>query len=401
MKKIAAMLFVGLLVTQFAACQKATTEQSGGPSEDVAQVDSKAGVLDCSAVTSEALKGKVKDPANVTKEEYVAILDAMQCCTVSEQSFSIDKKTCAAMEALDLLRKEKAKLPALSSVTADLVKHSSPIVRGYAYASFASLFGAGKTNLAMAKEALQNEKDPYALQQLVAGISNEGNKDADVGKFLIDMSKHENMFVRRKAAIALGNSWSDKVEGAVDAVIAMLDDPDENTAKLACSGAGKLDDEKVIEPIIRILNDDSKVKLHADCIRGLSVLWFDYPFHEKHHEAAYRATVDYFSKTPRTDKIPAWSAVSVFTQTANTKGAFDTWKTKATWFKPDEFIQLMTDIVKDPGMNWLGRTPAIKVIGAFGGKAALEKIGPEIEALNDQKAEQIKDAYRKELEAAK
>ena len=57
MKKIAAMLFVGLLVTQFAACQKATTEQSGGPSEDVAQVDSKAGVLDCSAVTSEALKG--------------------------------------------------------------------------------------------------------------------------------------------------------------------------------------------------------------------------------------------------------------------------------------------------------------------------------------------------------
>ena len=58
----------------------------------------------------------------------------------------------------------------------------------------------------------------------------------------------------------------------------------------------------------------------------------------------------------------------------------------------------VTDLIKDDNFNWLGKSPAMKAIAAFGGKAELEKIKPVVDGLSDQK---VKDAYAKELEKAK
>ena len=397
MKKLSLSLLAALMLLNFGACKKAEEKPADTAAPAAAEAPAPA-ANDCSAVTVDSLKAKVADPKAITGDEYAAVLEGMACCTINEKSFTIDKKTCVVNDALDALKKDGAKFPSLNTVAARLAKHESPIVRGKAYSSFSSLFGASGKDISIAKDAIKNEKDPYALQELVAGLSNEGNKDPEVGKFLLDMAKHENMFVRRKAANALANTWSDKVDGAVDAVIALFDDSDDNTAKLACAGAGKLGSDKVIEPIVKILNDESKEKMHGDCMRGLSTMWLDYPFHKNHNEAAYKATVDYLKKSPRTNKIPSWSAVATFSTVANNKGEFDNWKKEATWFKMDEFVGLMADLIQDKNFNWLGKGPAMKAVAQFGGKAELEKLGPAVEASGDDK---VKDAYKKELESAK
>ena len=45
----------------------------------------------------------------------------------------------------------------------------------------------------------------------------------------------------------------------------------------------------------------------------------------------------------------------------------------------------------------MGRNAALTVIGKAGGKEALDKLAPEVEALNDPKAKFIKDGYQKAL----
>ncbi|MBO4351407.1 MAG: HEAT repeat domain-containing protein, partial [Proteobacteria bacterium] len=385
MKKLSLSLLAALMLFNFASCKK---DEAPKAEEEAPKAEAEAPKDFCSTVTVDSLKAlaKLEDKNGkqvITTDSYAEILDSLKCCKIDEKSFTLNKKECLTYDAIDQLKKDKVLFPATQEVMPKLVKSDSPIVRGEGYKGIASIFGAKKDDINLGKEAIKNEKDPYALQELVAGLSNEGNKDPEVGKFLVDMSKHENVFVRRKAAIALGNTWSDKVDGAVDAVIALMSDADENVTKLACAGSGKLGDEKVIEPIVKILNDDSKAKIHGDCVRGLSVMWFDYPFHKNHNENAYKATMDYLKKTPRTKDVPAWSSIAAFSTIANSKGEFDNWKKEATWFKMDEFSAVLTDLVKDENFSWLGKGPIFKAIAGFGGKAELEKLQPIVDGLKN------------------
>ena len=400
MKKLSFSLLAALMLLNFAGCKKDEAPKAEEPKPEAA---AEAPKDYCSTVTVDSLKALVKTVDKNNKkvledDSFASILEALQCCQIEEKNFALDRKNCVAEDALKAIREDKVLFPALSNVASKLAKHESPIVRGRAYAAFSGLFGASDKDISIAKDAIKNEKDPYALRELVKGLSNEGNKDPEVGKFLLDMSKHENKFVRRAAADALANSWSDKVEGAVDTVIALMSDEDENVAKLACAGAGKLGDEKVIEPIVKILNDESKVKMHSDCMSGLSTLWLDFPFHEKHSENAYKAAMDYLKKTPRTKDIPSWSSVSTFSTVATTGDSFKKWKKDATWFKYDEFKAVMLDLIKDDNFNWLGKSPAFKAIASFGGKAELESIQSVVDGLSDQK---VKDSYKQALDNAK
>ena len=399
MKKLSFAVLATMMLFSFTGCKKdeAPAKADDQTAAEAAKPEAKAKAIDCATVSVDSLKGSIKDKTNVTVDEYASILESLRCCKISEKNFSLDKKACVTEDALKALKADKAKLPALDQVAPILAKSDSALVRARAYASFAGLFGASDKDLSIAKEAMKNEKDAYALKELTAGLMNEGNKDADVAKFLLDMAKHENKCVREKAAAALGNSWSDKVEGASDAVIALMSDSEESVVKAACSGAGKLNDEKVIDPIVKILNDSSKSKVHSDCVKGLSTMWLDYPFHKNHNENAYKATMDYFKKSPRTNDVPVWSGVAAFNVVANSRGEFDNWKKEATWFKMDEFAATMTELVKDENFNWLGKGPAMKAIASFGGKAELEKLGPVVEGMDKK----VVDSYKKELDSAK
>ena len=64
-------------------------------------------------------------------------------------------------------------------------------------------------------------------------LGNEGGKDAEIGKFLLDAAKNENAVVRRQAAVAIGITWNKTLDGAVDAEIELMKDSDNEVRKAA------------------------------------------------------------------------------------------------------------------------------------------------------------------------
>ena len=58
--------------------------------------------------------------------------------------------------------------------------------------------------------------------------------------------------------------------------------------------------------------------------------------------------------------------------------------------KAADIVKVFSDVAADPDMNFLGRTPAAKVVLAFGSKADVEKLRAKVAAnANDSKKDQV------------
>jgi hypothetical protein len=277
-----------------------------------------------------------------------------------------------------------------------LMSNASPQVRGQAItASTGKLFGAKDSEVSNDLSTLMNEKDPYVIKCGVEALSNE-LKHPEVAKFVLAQLENESPFVRRKVAIAVGNSWSKGVDGVKEAALKLMADKDDNTRKLILSGVGKLGDESFVPELVKVLDDPAQEKFHGDAIRGLSTMWLDYPFHKNTCKAAYDATMNYYKKTPRTNKVPSWAGIAAFSTVAEKE--IGAWKAKATYFKPAEFAKVLTDVVNDPEVNWLATAPAAKAIKALCSKADLENLKKTIEANTSLKQQkQMLEAIEREM----
>lgn len=178
-------------------------------------------------------------------------------------------------------------------------------------------------------------------------------------------------------------------------MIDLMDDEDTDVRDAAYRYAGGLNDEKIIEPIVSMLNNPDDEQFHANGINSLVKLWYDYPLHKNTSESAYRATMDYLRTTPVTDKIPTWTAVTSFKNKADN---FDEWRARATYYNPDEIEQIMTDLIENPNANWLGRTGAVEVIAAHCSKEAFDALSPVVDSLTDNNAKFIQDEYKNQAE---
>lgn len=376
MKKVLSVLIVAMLLISglfvLTGCNK--------------KEDSKEN-LDYANMTAEDLLSRIKDKENVTTEEYISLVSTYSNVEIKDDMTLEKNITDEAIKSLD----SKAK-PSLDSYLETLLNNEAPQVRGYGISLVTSLTGVSSKNLELAKNLIKTEKDPYVLYKATDALSNEARKDKEVADFLIKMASHENAKIRQEAAVALGNSWSKGVDGAVDTIIKLMNDKDEDVRKTACRYSGKLADESVIEPLVKILNNADDADIHGSCIDGLVYLWYDYPFFENTSEKAYKATMDYLKKTPRTEKVPAWTAVGAF-KTTSTQDSFKTWKQKATYFNLDEVYNVMVDIIKDENASYLARTSAIDVIKSHCSEEKFKELKSVVDGLTDSKASQVKSSY--------
>ena len=407
MKKI--IVFAMASILTLSACGKKADENKGddakaeAAAEAPADAKAEAPKMDCSGVTVDSIKAlaKFEDKDGkklITEDSYVEMLGKLPCCTVDDK-LELNKRDCIVFQAIKQAESENsAKSPSAKAVMGKLIKSDYPIVRAEGYKSINSIFDDNSPDAEAGKEAIKNEKDPYALKVLAQELTFAGDKDASVAEFMIRMTKHENPIVRNEAAGSLSNSSFKDAAGAIDTLIALMSDSDETVAATACRGAGDHYNEKIIEPIVKILNDNSKAKLHFDCMTGLSRLWLDSPSYEHRSEAAYKATMDYFKKTPRTSDVPNWLTLSVF-NSITINDDFAKWKQEATYFNQDEFTSVMSDLIKDENFgDHISKSSVMKAIAKIGGKAELEKIGKMIEGLSDDK---VKEAYAEKLAEAK
>lgn len=377
MKKIVAFLLTLGMIFSLAAC-------GGGKKVDQASYGK---------MTADDLLKNIKDQKNVTLEEFTELVSTLAYAGITDD---MELEENITTEAIKKLKDSGAKLPSPEEYVEPLLKSEAPQVRGYAISNVGSLLGVSDSHIAAAKELLKTEKDPYVICCALQALANEGGKDADIGAFLLNAAKNENSKVRKQAAMAIGSSWNKDLDGAVDAMITLMGDSDNDVRSRAYEYAGGLGDEKIIEPIVTMLNNPEDAELHGNGIDSLNKLWYDFPFHEKTSEAAYRATMDYFKTTPRTKDVPSWTAIGSLK--IKNDSHYEEWRAKATYFNADEFAQIMTEIIKDANANSFARSGAVENIAAHCSKETFDSLAAVIDGLTDKDAKDIQDKYKSQAE---
>ena len=322
----------------------------------------------------------IQDTQNLTDDEYYWLLDTYKFVDINYDKLEMDYFNSITYAAL-----KQCKGGSTHRIMDRLVTSEYPQVRAVGYGGVSGFFGASDKNVDILVKALENETDEYCLYKAIDGLMNEMAKDPKVPEFIYKMCEHSNPKIRARAAIAIGNTWSIGVEGTVDKIIELMHDEDIEVRKNAVEYAGKLHDDAVVEPIVEILNDPDQAKVHGSAIRGLSYMWLDFPFHKETSEAAYRATMDYYSKTPRTQDIPAWDGIGAFDTVSEKALADNDWYTNATYFDPDEFSSIMADVIADPDVNWLARGVAMKAVHSLA-PDHFDSLEDAANACGDQKA---------------
>ena len=387
MKKLLAMILTIGMIFTLASCggdkTGKETKKETEPKQETKKLDYK------NMTEDDLIKEFIKDEQNITLHEFIDLVSTYSYATINDK-LELDENITD--KAIKKLKDNKAKLPAAKEFVEPLLKSDAPQVRGYAFSNIATFFGASDSHKAAAKEILKTEKEPYVIKCAVRALGNEGGKDAEIGKFLLDAAKNENAVVRRQAAVAIGSTWNKTLDGAVDAEIELMKDSDNEVRKAAYEYAGLLGDDRVVAPISEMLKNEADADLHSNGVRGLVWLWYDYPSHENTSEAAYRATIDYFKTTPGSDKVPAWAAVTSFTTKSDEN--YDAWREKATYFNTDELYEVMLGLVKNENLGRMTRGYACKPVAAHCSKEQFEAFGEVVNALTDKNAKFIQDEYQ-------
>ena len=356
---------------------------------------------ECKSV--EEIKSLIKNPPKVSAQEYEAILETYSCCSFDEgrtenaQTFKANID-CAAETAMEELKKEKVQFPSGGFNVQKVFKNPSPVVRAKAY-TLAALYGNGgslNSDLAIVKEAFENEKDAYALKMLVNwGIFHLGSKAPnEIGAILVKLANHPDEELRYAVIKNLASEKYLKVPQAVETVAALVKGKDAKFAKEACSGLARFKDESVLNYLTEVLKDRNKHNLHGSCMYGVARLWIDKPYSGQ----AYKFYMDYMQQKPRNSKIPNQLTIAPLTHIK--KSDLDKLANQS-YFKADEVVALMTEIVQDADVDTSTRNYAVNSIAAISGKAGLEKLAPIVEGLSDKKASSIQKNFQKALSKAK
>ena len=272
MKKVLFSIAILAVAATMTACgnKSAQNAESAGEATEVNADSPAMRLLNSVPFTEEGLISMVKTPekGTLTADEYEAMYLAYSKVPIDEKTCELEKNFVG--KARNTAFKNRKYPENYVEILKKLMSHPSPQVRGQAIgAATGKLFGAKNSEIANDLSVLQNEKDPYVLKCGVEALSNE-LKDPEVAKFVFAQVSNESPFVRRKVAIAVGNSWSKGVDGVKEAALKLMADNDENTRKLILGGVGKLADDSFVPELVKVLDDPAQEKFHSEAVRGLS-----------------------------------------------------------------------------------------------------------------------------------
>ena len=395
MKKYLMMLLAaGLVCTGCGKKEEAPKTDAPAPAEAAAPADEFAEAqkkLDGVEFTEEGLAKLFAAPDAMIPVEYEALILSFSKCDMKDGK--PDAK-CIAHKGVPKHKKaHKMDGKDVYAVHKKMLRHKHPAVRGYAYDAFENL-----EDEAMIKEIvghMKADKDVYALGKGIQGMKNSLKHSKDLADFVKGSAKHENKEIRKAAAAAFGSRWNKDVEGMTDGLRTLLADDDIDVVKTACQMAGTLGNDTLVPDMVKVLDTDAQ----AACAKGLIQLWYNYPAMDTNSEAAYKASLDYLKKAPRTDKMPDWQAISTLKQVSKTK--MDDWKTKSPYFKAEELVAAMAEIAKDGAASKLARTNAIEIIATHGTKADLESMKDAIATDTSKDAKAVQEKLDKAIADAK
>ena len=343
--------------------------------------------LDSAEFTVEGLQKMVTSPEIVTPVEYRALVLAYSKVGINKATLDLDANPVD--EAIRGIFKVKERPQTEKAILRGLLKSPYPQVRAYAITKLPS----SENDTVM--DVLEQEKDPFVIKEGLSALRFQTRRDR-VAAFFVACSKDSHKKIREQCAFGLGRKDSKDKPGVKEAVLELLKDTDVDVKRVMCRNCGNLYDESLVPELVKILDDSAQADVHADCVESLYTLWYDFPFHKSTSKVAYDATIAYFKKTPRTEDIPAWQSISKLRSQNDIH--IDSWKARATYFDPKEYVAVMKKLAVDHMMSWLGRNAAVNVIAKWGTKADLQEIENTISAnADDSKARLVIQEIDKEL----
>ena len=334
------------------------------------------------AMTAEELRDRlIADPTAVTVEECVQLYETYVYAPVAEELYLEDNITD---QVCGLIQEAGGQLP-LEDAIGQILSSPSANTRAKGYESLTSFYGQKEDTMQLVIRKLETEEDPLVLKFAISALGNTGGQYPEMAQFFLKMATNENDYVRFYDVYALTGLWGQETDGVFETVLSLMQDEDEAVAKIACERSGYLYNEAFVDPLVEILNDDSKAVLHGSCIQGLTQMWLDYPSHKHTSEAAYNATMAYLQRTPRSEEIPEWTAVSALCNIAQ-GDAFAQWKENASYYDEKELVSTMISLLEDTNANWLTRQQTIKAIRAHGTEDEIAEMEDIVRALDDDKA---------------
>ncbi len=349
MKKITTLFLVLLLTFCFTACNNADKDKTdttkNEPETDTAVEEDAYGVTQekYETMTAEDLLANIEDINNVTADEFIWLVSTYRFNPIDEDTLRMDRNITD--DALYSITHDARPEP--NTYLDTLLASPYPQVRGYAVSSVYE-----EEDVAKCLELMETETDNYVLLELTESID---------------------------------------LDGAVEKLIERMNDENKDVRRMACLYCTKLKDARVIEPLKAILDNPEEEEFHSECIRALINFWYDYPEFKSTNEEAYRITMDYFRKVPRTEIRPTQDNIDMLSY-GTTTDAYIAWKEKATYFDTNELFDVMADILKDENAGSYAREFTMDVIYAHMPER-MGEVQSIVDGLTDDEVESLQSAY--------
>lgn len=396
MKKFLALILAILMVATLAACGGGgeTPETPDAPDAPVAAADEVHGIKKdaYAALTADDLISKlIKDKAAPTVEEYTALMETIELAELDERFNFADNAT---NDAFLQLKSDGATLPNILDCANAIIANDSAKVRAYYYSKLGNVFFDESTAYyAPIKAKVLAETEAIAIAYAFRYLASNFRSDAEFCNFVLSHKDNENVMVRKWFSSAVTYLQPADKTPFIDAVIKLLGDEDIDVVTEAALNCGTLEDDRLVEPLAKILKDENLADAHDDALTSLIRMWYDYPAHDNYSEAAYKATMDYLKGDYASADLPSWMGLSKMA----TKGTkYDAWAAKATYVNNDEIVEAAKNIFEDEAKAKLVRTQCISIIGVFGDKADLEALQATIDKVESATD---KSSYQSKLDA--
>lgn len=393
MKKFLAIILAILMLFSLAACGGGG-ETPETPDAPVAADDEVHGIKKdaYAALTADDLISKlIKDKAAPTVEEYTALIETIELAELDERFNFADNAT---NDAFLQLKSDGATLPNILDCANAIIANDSAKVRAYYYSKLGNVFFDESTAYyAPIKTKVLAETEAIAIAYAFRYLASNFRSDAEFCNFVLSHKDNENFMVRKWFSSAVTYLQPADKTPFVDAVIELLGDEDADVVTEAALNCGTLEDDRLVEPLAKILKDENLADAHDDALTSLIRMWYDYPAHDNYSEAAYKATMDYLKGDYASADLPNWLGLSKMA----TKGTkYDAWAAKATYVNNDEIVEAAKNIFEDEAKAKLVRTQCISIIGVFGDKADLEALQATIDKVESASD---KSSYQSKLDA--
>ena len=397
MKKFLAIFLAILMLFSLAACGGGgeTPETPDAPdATEAPAADEVHGIKKeayATMTTDDLIAKLIKDKTAPTVEEYTALIETIELAELDERFNFADNAT---NDALIQLKNDGATLPNILDCANAVIANDSAKVRAYYYSRLGNVFFDDTTAYyAPIKAKVISETEPIAIAYAFRYLASNFRSDAEFCDFVLANKDNENFMVRKWFSSAVTFLQPADKTPFVDAVIKLLGDEDIDVVTEAALNCGALEDDRLVEPLAKILKDENLADAHDDALTSLIRMWYNYPAHDNYSEAAYKATMDYLKGDYASADLPSWLGLS---KMANKGTKFDAWAAEATYVNNDEIVEAAKNIFEDEAKARLVRTQCISIIGVFGDKADLEALQATIDKVESASD---KSSYQSKLDA--